>query len=72
MREATGTPPLDQAVHDALVVMSSPLPPLPLPPASDEESIGITYMFIYNLDDDREVRAWRRMNWQRQRAERGG
>ncbi len=70
--ESAGVPPLDRAVDDALVVMSSPLPPLPIPADSDEESIRITYTFIYNLDGEREVRAWRRMNWQRQRSAGGG
>ena len=70
--ESAGVPPLDRAVNDALLVMSSPLPPLPLPEDSDEESIRITYTFVYNLDDDREMRAWRRMNWQRQRSGEGG
>lgn len=70
--ESSGVPPLDLAVDSALLRMSSPLPPLPLPEDSDEEFIRLTYTFIYNLDDDREIRAWRRMNWQRQRAQRGG
>jgi TonB family protein len=66
MLESSGVPPLDQAADDALVRMSSPLPPLPLPESSDEESIRVTYMFIYNLDDDREVRQWRRLHWRPQ------
>lgn len=69
--ESSGVPPLDQAVHDALLRMSSPLPPLPVP-EDGEESIRITYTFIYNLDDDREIRAWRRLNWARQRGQSGG
>lgn len=72
MLESAGVPPLDKAVDDALTVMSTPLPPPPIPEDSDEEWIRITYTFIYNLDDEREMRAWRRMNWQRQKATQGG
>lgn len=72
MRESAGVPPLDRAVGDALTVMSTPLPPPPIPETSDEEWIRITYTFVYNLDDEREMRAWRRQNWQRQRATQGG
>jgi protein TonB len=73
--ETSGIPPLDKAVDDALIGLSNPLPPLPLPPDSDEEHIRVTYQFSYSLEDDRERRAWRRANWQRLKAEkdaRGG
>lgn len=71
MLDSSGLEPLDAAVRAALVDLSDPLPPLPLR-ESDEESIRITYTFIYNLSDEREMRAWQRQRWMEQRRQGGG
>ena len=63
--------PLDQAVHTALINLSNPLPPLPLR-ETDEDTIRITYTFLYNLSDERELRAWQRQRWLEQKRQQDG
>jgi TonB family protein len=71
MLDSSGLVPLDAAVRAALVDMSNPLPPLPLR-EFDEDTIRITYTFIYNLSNEREMRAWQRQRWMEQRRQGGG
>ena len=69
--DSAGLLPLDQAVQTTLVSLSNPLPPLPLR-ETDEDTIRITYTFLYNLSDERELRAWQRQRWLEQKRQQGG
>ena len=37
-----------------------------------EDTIRITYTFLYNLSDERELRAWQRQRWLEQKRQQGG
>lgn len=70
--DSAGLLPLDQTVQTALINLSNPLPPLPLR-ETDEDTIRVTYTFIYNLPDERDRRAWERQRWlEKKRAQGGG
>jgi hypothetical protein len=68
----SGVIPLDQAVKDALLRLSNPLPELPIPADGVEDSIRVTYTFIYNLRDERAQREWQRKRWHEARANGAG
>ena len=68
--DSSGIDPLDTAVNTA-VHLSNPLPPLPLR-ETDDDTIRVTYTFIYSLRDEREIRAWQRQRWVEQRRQGAG
>lgn len=51
--------PLDIPAYDA-IRLSDPLPKPPLPEDLDEERVGVTWSFLYNVDE-REYRQWQRV-----------